>query len=359
MKRDLFPSVKEMLDPIVLSELLGQRVSTVATYPLLAQYNKSGSRLMRVEVNHGHGTQLILKRVSLETDWLMRATNDVHCRSVMLWQQGLLDMLPLEIDHATVACAHEGAGWAILLRDVSDKLLPNARFSQSGNELMLDAMAALHATFFESPLLATPKLGLCQVCDVYSMFSPPTGKREAEGPDEVPQRILEGWEMVNTAVPADVADLILALLEEPKPLCDALKQYPHTLVHGDWRHANQGLERNGHSRLILLDWQLAVAAPPAVELGRGLGTNSALLPVSKEEAIAFYKQRLVVRLGSRFDESWWEPQLALGLLGGFLQDGWAIVLKATHWHVGAEAREHWQADLSWWTEQVRAGEKWL
>ena len=100
-------------------------------------------------------------------------------------------------------------------------------------------------------------------------------------------------------------------------------------------------------------------ADPAVELARYLGTNSVLLPRSKEDTIAFYRQRLAERLGSQFDPAWWRPQLALGLLGGFVQDAWSMVLKATHWHVGEGDREHWQADLAWWSEQVRMGIKWL
>ena len=359
MNRQLFSSVAEMMAPETLSELLGERITTVSMSPLFAQYNKSGSRLSRVMINHGHSPQLILKQVSLATDWLMRATHDTNTRSVSLWEHGLMDLLPSEIDHARIACARDSDGGAILLRDVSDKMLPYANFTLADNAFMLEAMASLHAAFFDSPLLASQGLGLCRLSDVYSMFSPLTGQREAGGPDEVPQRILEGWAMVKTAVPSDVADIILTLLNDSQPLCDALSRYPQTLVHGDWRHANQGLERNIKSRLILLDWQLAVAAPPAVELGRALGTNSVLLPVSKEGAIDHYKMQLAKRLGSRFDESWWKPQLALGLLGGFLQDGWAIVLKATHWHVGADAREHWQADLNWWSDQVRAGAKWL
>lgn len=359
MYRQLFSSVAEMMDPETLSELLGEQITAVSTSPLFAQYNKSGSRLSRIELNRGHGPNLILKQVSSATDWLMRATNDKNIRALTLWEQGLLDLLPAEIDHATIACARDDNGGAILLRDVSDQMLAYVRFSQANNAFMLEAMAALHASFFESPHLSSQELGLCRLADVYGMFSPLTGEREAGGADEVPQRILQGWELVKTAVPADVASIILTLLDDPAPLCDALGRYPQTLVHGDWRHANQGLERNRKARLILLDWQLATAAPPAVELGRSLGTNSVLLPVSKEEAIEYYKIQLARRLGPRFDESWWKPQLALGLLGGFLQDGWAIVLKATHWHVGAGAREHWQADLAWWSDQVRAGKQWL
>lgn len=359
MKHLVFPTVAAMLETAVLSNLLGERITAVTPHPLIAQYNKSGSRLLRLELNHGRGPSLILKQISPATDWLMRATHDSRCRSVALWEQGLLDQLPPELDHATLACARDGDDWAILLRDVSADLLPYARFSPADHEFMLTAMAALHATFWQSPLLANPELGLCSLRDVYTMFAPQTGEREAGGADEVPQRILEGWELVKTAVAPDIAEIILTLLDDPTPLCAALSRYPQTLIHGDWRHANQGLTRSDPPQLILLDWQLAVTAPPSVELGRGLGTNSALLPVSKEAAIASYRRELARRLGPCFDEAWWEPQLALGLLGGFLQDGWAIVLKATHWHVGADARDHWQADLAWWAEQVRAGAKWL
>jgi hypothetical protein len=248
---------------------------------------------------------------------------------------------------------------AILMRDIGAALVPYTRFSMEDHECFLDAMAALHAAFFEMPELLNPALGLCTLRHVYTMFAPLTGHREAGGPDEVPRRILEGWDLVRTLVEPDVVHVVEELLDDSQPLCEALGRYPRTLVHGDWRHANQEVLRGECTQVIMLDWQLAAAAPPAVELGRYLGTNSMLLPVSKEAALEYYRQRLAHRLGSRFDEGWWRPQLELGLLGGFIQDGWAIALKATHWHVGAGARDRWQADLQWWSEQVRAGAKWL
>jgi hypothetical protein len=100
-------------------------------------------------------------------------------------------------------------------------------------------------------------------------------------------------------------------------------------------------------------------APPAVELARYLGTNSALFPVSHETCIDYYKQNLARRLGRRFNEEWWQPQLALGLLGGFVQDGWAITLKATRWEITAHQRSHWQKALDWWVKKVRAGAGYL
>jgi hypothetical protein len=94
-------------------------------------------------------------------------------------------------------------------------------------------------------------------------------------------------------------------------------------------------------------------------LGRYLAANSSRLPGTKEATLAYYRHCLAGRLGQRFDDAWWQPQLELGMLGGFVQDGWAIALKATTWDVGADTREHWRADIGWWSEQVRNGARWL
>jgi hypothetical protein len=348
-----------MLASEALSSLAGQPVTHVRCLPLHSDYAKSGSRFLAVETDNRQVPRFVLKRISPAWDWLMRATNDRLCRSVTLWQHGFFDRMPPEIQHGIVACARDGQGWAVLMRDVGPALVPYSRFSVVDNERFLDAMAALHTTFFEAPELTDPALGLCALPHVYTVFSPLTGHREAGGPDEIPKRILEGWDLVQTMVEPDVVNVLQELLEDPTPLCNALNRYPHTLVHGDWRHANQGLMRGERTQVVILDWQLAAAAPPSVELGRYLGTNSALLPVSKETALAYYRHTLSHRLGSRFDEGWWRPQVELGLLGGFVQDAWAIALKATHWNVGAGSRDRWRADLKWWSGQVRAGERWL
>ena len=363
MKHRLFDTIEEMIAPETLAALSGQPVTEVSSRALTAEYAKSGSRLQVVETKAGQGPRYILKLVSMDWDWIMRTTDDHRCRAVTLWQYGLMDRMPPEIEHATVACALQEdqtpKSWALLMPDVADAMVPYERYRVADNKRFFDAMAAMHATFWEAPGLSDPELGLCTTHHAYTMFSARTGHREAGGDAEVPQRILEGWEMVADEVPADVARILLQLSADPGPLCDALARYPQTLVHGDWRHANQGLLPGTPPRVVVLDWQLATVAPPAVELGRYLGANSALLPVPKEDAIEYYRQRLSQRLGSRFDPNWWQPQLELGLLGGFVQDAWAMVLKATHWRPGAGHRQLWHDDLKWWSQQVRTGLKWL
>ncbi len=359
MQHALFGSVDELLRPATLSRLTGRPVASASARPLQADEAKSGSQILAVELDGG--PRLVLKRVSAAWDWQMRATADSACRSTTLWQSGIFDRMPPEIVHGVLACARDGDGWAILMGDVAHTLTMAQRLSEADNRAVLDAMAALHAAFFEDPALASPALGLCGLPDVYGVFSPHTGRREAAGGAGTPQRIIEGWDRVQTVVEPDVARLVAQLIDDPTPLCAALARYPATLVHGDWRHANQGLIRDpaGPPRVVMIDWQLATAGPPSVELGRYVGANSSRLPGTKEATLEYYRQRLAARLGPRFDDSWWRPQLELGMLGGFIQDGWAIALKATTWQVGADAREHWRADLAWWSEQVRVGARWL
>lgn len=358
MHHALYRSVTEMTDPGTLSEILGVPVSGVARIPLEAGFAHSGSGLefLVTQGATGPGPRLVLKRIALEWDWLMRVTEDYQCRSTTVWVQGLLDRLPSQCMKPVLACCRDGMGWAILMRDYSDSLLVNRPFSKAVNNLLLETMATMHVSFLEDPVAGAAETGLCTLYHVYRMFAPGTARAEiAQGNDgEIPGRVLEGWDLARETMPRDVMEVIDALLLDPTPLCSALAQYPSTLVHGDFRHSNLGITPD--SRVVLLDWQLAAWAPPGVELGRYLGANSPLLPDDKETCLNNYHARLADRLGtSRVGPLWWQPQLDLGLLGGFLQDGWAIVLKATRWHVGADARDHWKADLAWWTKQVRRG----
>jgi hypothetical protein len=85
---------------------------------------------------------------------------------------------------------------------------------------------------------------------------------------------------------------------------------------------------------------------------------SAVLPASYEEVIDQYRACLAARLGDRFDERWWRPQLDLALLGHFLRFGGLLVWRMTY-HDDPAVREHYRTVLAWWTERALDGARWL
>jgi aminoglycoside phosphotransferase (APT) family kinase protein len=114
----------------------------------------------------------------------------------------------------------------------------------------------------------------------------------------------------------------------------ALAETPATFVHGDWKAGNLGAHPDG--RTILLDWGWPGRAAPLVDLAWYLAVNCDRLPQSKEDAIEHYRRSLAGHGISTV--GWWERQLGLALLGGFLQLGWS--------------KTGDPAELSWWVDRV-------
>ncbi len=161
MKHTLYNSLKDMIRPETLSGL-GNKTFTatrLAAFQGLGQ-SFSGSKFLAIHTtngdhtNNGDDSRCIVKRVSREWDWIMNTTGDRYGRTTTLWQHGILDRLPEEIEHAVVACAVDGMGRAILMCDVTETLLlDDEPISEEDTEVILDAMAAFHAAFWDDPIL--------------------------------------------------------------------------------------------------------------------------------------------------------------------------------------------------------------
>jgi hypothetical protein len=279
----------------------------------------------------------------------------------MLWQHGLLDRLQPNIDHAILACARDGEGWAILMRDVSAHILSREPLSAAQVECLLDALSALHATFWQAPELANPALGLGDTPSLVGSFLPATAKRTPSTTTIVPQMIIDGWALLQEMVAPEVADILGQLFTDPQPLCAALARYPSTLVHGDYRATNVGIAWQPAPQVVLLDWQLAAHGAATIDLAWLLSKPiMQLSPVSTASASEYYRQRLAERLGERFDESWWQPMLALGMLADVLRSGcfkaWFIV-NVFHDDEAAQAAE--RRMIEGYSEQVRTALQWL
>lgn len=356
MRRPL-PTVAALLDPEHLGRLEGRSLERIERRPLANVDGLSEAPLERIATfGPGGPRSLVLKRFAHMNDWVMRATGDTHGRAFQIWASGLLDMLPACIDHAMVACAQDGAGWALLMRDVGCALVPpgDAPISAGEQEHFLAHMAAMHAAFWEQRQWDHPGLGLCSLRQRYGALTPATMRREHLTSSGVPRMVIAGWDLLEEAVAPRIAAVVRTLVDEPGPLCAALSTYPHTIVHGDLKLGNLGLSAGGPARqTVLLDWALVGLAPAAVDLGWYLAVNSARLPVSREATISTYERCLRDALGGRFERSWWEPQLDLALLGAFIQLGWAKILGALQGGPGVRERE--RAEVRWWSERVLRG----
>jgi hypothetical protein len=130
-KHDLFDSVEEMLSPETLSKLLSKPVSRVECQPMNGHSGLAGGQISYVDTNIG---RMVLKQMSVRYDWMMFSSEDHQCRSVALWQYGLLDQIHPQVEHEIIGCARDGEGWAILMNDLTgcvyswDKPIPLNRY---------------------------------------------------------------------------------------------------------------------------------------------------------------------------------------------------------------------------------------
>jgi hypothetical protein len=362
MHHEPLSSLDELLAPETLSRLAEHSILSARRVPFVGGESASGSEFFGIETNGGRGPRFVVKLSSPASDWIVRGTADDRGREVLVWTTGLLDQLPPETTHPVVACARDDAGWAILMHDVSDYLLPDpegeAPISTADHRRYLDALAALHATFWEKPETADPTLGYCSPWHRFTVFSPATGEREADHPNPVVREIREGWESLWELVTPDVTALLRGLLEDPGPLCSALARYPQTVLHGDPRSTNLGIMPGSRPRVILLDWHLVGPGAPGQDLAWYLSNIGAKAPVKSETTLAWYREALARRLGARFNERWCQPQLELSLLGQLVRLGWAHAWYAVR-DPSPVARDRTRQDLAWWCERAREGARWL
>ena len=296
----------------------------------------SGSRFERVVIA---GKPHVVKYISVDDDWIMRATGDLGWRQFTLLSSGVLATLPASIDHAIVGCtpftSDRGHGaLAILMRDVSASMVPPGRepISLQLHRTFVDHMAAFHAAFWA----LRDQDGLFPVAHHYVMLTPTMSELEATlaHADPVPPAVGDGWRRLDERYPAQ-ARLLRELVADPWPLVGALQEGPQTLIHGDWKLGNLGHEGG---RTILLDWDRTGVGAPAIDLAWYLAVNCDRLPESKEETIDTYRGAL--ESAGIATGSWWKPQLEAALAGAFLQLAWSKTDDA--------------AEFGWWSDRFNA-----
>lgn len=354
------PSIADLLDPDTLAAFIGERPAVVTVRPFGSADSFSGSQLEIVEAVGTSSTRFVLKHVRMANDWLMQLTHDSLARAVAAWESDLLAMLPDEIVHGVLLCAREGDRAAILMRDLGQAMFPpgDLPIGVDENVRLLRAMAIMHATFWEREGLADPAAGFIELRDHVALLTPSSVQPLVGRGYGIPELAAEGWEMLRGRAAADLWAALRSVVDDVTPVVEAMLETPQTVLHGDCKLGNFGLTHELVPRVVLIDWAMVGPGPGAFDLAWYLAVNSARLPVSKEACIETYRAALGDALGPRFSESWWERQLALSLLGGFLLAGWQKALGAFG---GTEPStvERELAEVGWWSARALEGARLL
>lgn len=299
---------------------------------------KSGAQLERVRIG---GSTWVVKHLDDEVDWTLRAAGIPGGATPVLWERGILDLLPECIHQPIVGVARDPqrpTRTALLMEDVGKWLVPatDDPISEEQNERFLDHMAALHAAFWETDR----DIDVVPEATRYGELSPAMAAREAALGSEhlVPRLVAEGWPLLESVAPR-AAEVVVPLAHDPTPLVAALARTPPTFVHGNWKLDNLGTD--DHGRTVILDWELPGRGAAAGELAWYLAINCRRLPVPKERAIELYRESLE-RHGV-VTEPWWDTQLRLCLLGALVHFGWEKALGG------------YDDELAWWEEQAVRG----
>jgi hypothetical protein len=317
----------------------------------------SGASLTRIRRGD---ERFILKRTSLDRDWIARATLDEHLREGAVAQGFVRFRSPIVSPY--LGAAADGDGVAILMPDLSDSLLawddPERDGAVDAGALdgVLDAIARLHATRAEGwPPDGPGGVPWTPIAERLTLLGRPSAAALRAAGVAAGDRFLAGWDAFDRYAPAPAQTLIHGLALDPGPLVRALRTLPIALIHGDLKLANVALLPEGE--VAFIDWQMVMRAPVAVELGWLLVANSGSLATPPGDVL----DRYLARVGRRGDVPIGEPtiQADLTMIVGLLLRGWRKGLDAD---AGVTLPSGVTAvdDLGWWCDgAVAAGERHL
>jgi hypothetical protein len=299
--------------------------------------NDGWSGAVLTQLRSHDGRAFVLKRNRLDRDWIAQATLDDS-------PSGLREALFAASSPPLPWPAHAGAlgagldeatgEQAILMPDLTGILFDwNAALTVDALDSVLAGVAALHSM----PVEAAEQWAhdtwwderLRLICR--TSLERPGPAREAVG-----SRILPGWDAWDRRASPAARAIVDALARNPKPLLDALSSEASTLLHGDLKLANVGIGPDGAIELV--DWQMVMVAPVAVELGWFLVSNVNALPLPPADVLDRY-WRLRNLAGSRQND--------IAILVGLLLRGWR---KGSDAEAGIRLASGWSAeeDLAWW-----------
>jgi Phosphotransferase enzyme family len=293
----------------------------------------SGNRLERLRTSDGR--TLVAKRIDPSADWIGRNSRD-RGREGLLYTEGLFERMS-GIDPAVVAAEPEGDAWWLVMRDVSDRLLDSdSPISRKQNRLVMRAANSMWEEFWGE------RHGfLCDQAARIAFAAPTVAERERDAIDLLPKQFEAAWEALAEEIDDDVAEPLLALLDNPSPLASELESRGFTLLHGDLRDEQIGF---GDRTLIALDWGLATQGHPVVDLAWYMVHDLWRIEATHDEVVADFRE-------ARGDHD--DPR-AVDLLGllALLMYGWIFGICAVI-HTNPAERQWARQELAWWVPSAR------
>ena len=349
----LFDSVEQMLAPETLSDLLSKPVTRVGCQPMNGHSGLAGGQLSYVDTNAG---RMVLKRMSIASDWIMFASADHLCRSVTLWQYGLLDQLCPHLEHKIISCSRDKDDWAILMHDLTGYVIAwDKPMEPILVQAFLDALARLHATYWNDLRLLDPRLGLCDPARLLDQTSLPMAQKHTNSSmGVIPEWVRGGWDVMEELLDSDAFTHMKSLIEDPQPLFGALSRYPCTLLHGDYRAENLAHP----DQPTALDWQEATRSLMTIDLAWFAKQDFVQDAMGQAQAINFYRRRLETYLNQRFDDKEWRAMVDLG----HLVDALRSACFPAYWHKRTDDpndRRRLEMKVKVRNQQVRDALRWL
>ena len=232
----------------------------------------------------------------------------------------------------------------------------NATLSLAQLDRVLLAMAALHSHPW-TEVLDRGADHWTPWRERVTLICRPSLERSGPARDAVAGRIVPGWDAWDRLASPRAREVIAALAADPGPLLDALSNEPRTLLHGDLKLANVGIAADGAVEIV--DWQMVMAAPVAVELGWFLVSNVNALPVPASDVVERYFSALDLAGTVVGGESELRTtvvtnrarQVDLAILIGLLLRGWR---KGADAEAGVTLASGVGAadDLAWWCDRA-------
>jgi hypothetical protein len=296
----------------------------------------------------------VIKRTSWAHDWIARATRDHALREGFV-ASGQLP-LPAPFRSPYLGAARDETAVAMLMPDLSRELITWEREDGAPTvtpetlDRVLAALARLHAVP-EADLPAAPgdrPWPWCPLRERLTLLSRPSAEQFVIDGVGAGTRFLAGWEAFDRHAPATARDLVDRLAGDPAPLLASLARLPDAMLHGDLKLANVALLPS--DGIALIDWQMVMRAPVAVELGWLLVSNSGALPEPPDVVLERYlaaADDTATPIGDR------EAQADLTWIIGLLLRGWRKGLDAD---AGGRLASGVRAvdDLAWWVEHAVA-----